>query len=158
MNNLRYLEDFAVGDTFQTATQTITQEEAVGFAELYDPQDFHTDDIKALDHPVFQGLSLSGLLTMSITHRLIVTHGMNLAWGLVGKGIDQLRWFYPVRPGDTLQVRGRVLDIVANPAKGVGTQEVLIETVNQHAQVVLSFVVTIVVPCGSSKIVEEAAA
>jgi acyl dehydratase len=149
MNNLRYFEDFAVGDTFETVTQTISHEEAVSFAKAYDPQDFHTDAIKALEHPVFQGLSLSGLLTMSITHRLIVTQGLNMAWGLVGKGIDQLRWFHPVRPGDTLRVRGRILDVAANPSKGVGTQEVLIETINQLGQVVLSFVVTIVVPSRS---------
>ena len=146
MTDPRYIEDFAAGETFETDAYTVPLEEALAFARAHDPQSFHTDPAAARAHPVFQGLALSGFHTMAITHRLILARRIGHAWGLIGKGVDALRWRRPVRPGDTLSVRGRIAAIHHEPGHPVGTLEVEIETLNQRGEAVMSFVVQSVVP------------
>ncbi len=51
----RYLEDFAVGQTFGSGRLRITAEEIKAFAAQFDPQPFHIDEEAARD-TMFQGL------------------------------------------------------------------------------------------------------
>lgn len=142
----RYLEDFAPGETFETGRHTVRLDEVTGFAAEHDPQYFHTDPERAKGHPVFRGLSASGFLTMSITHRLILALDLGQAWGMIGKGIDNLRWRRPVRPGDTLRVRGEVQSVTPQPGQAFGIVTTAVETLNQNGETVMSFVVHGVVP------------
>lgn len=146
MTKPRYIEDFVPGETFETGCHTIAEEEAIAFAREYDPQSFHVDPAEARRHPVFQGLVLSGFHTMAITHRLILAREIGHAWGLVGKGVDRLRWRRPVRPGDTLRVQGSVLAVAHQPGEPVGALEVEMKTLNQHDEPVMTFAVTTLVP------------
>jgi acyl dehydratase len=47
MNQLseRYLEDFAVGQTFSSGRRRIDGERALAFAAEFDPQPFHLDEV-----------------------------------------------------------------------------------------------------------------
>ena len=146
MGELRYFEDFRVGETFATDSYQVTLMEAVEFAKAHDPQAFHVDQKDAEAHPLFRGLSASGLLTMSVTHRLVVAAGLNYAWGLIGKGIDNLRWLLPVRPGDVLRVEGRVIGHSRDPDRPVGTIQVAVNTLNQEGEAVMAMVTHCVVP------------
>ncbi|HEY8572846.1 MaoC/PaaZ C-terminal domain-containing protein [Phenylobacterium sp.] len=155
MSDTRYLEDFRVGETFETAARTLTLETATEFARLWDPQPFHTDPDGARSHPVFQGLAASGYLTMAFMHRLIVDAEIGHAWGLVGKEIDHVRWKRPVRPGETLRVLGRVAEIEADPRRPIGTMAVDLETINERDEVLMTMRVRIVVPQRSAALAAE---
>jgi acyl dehydratase len=146
MTRPRYLEDFAPGETFETGRYTVGLDEVTGFATAHDPQYFHTDPERAKAHPIFRGVSASGFLTMSITHRLIMALDLGHAWGMIGKGIDRLRWRRPVRPGDTLSARGEILSVTPQPGQVFGIVTTSVETVNQHGETVMSFTVHGVVP------------
>ena len=154
---IRYLEDFAVGETFETGSYTLTLEEMIDFARIHDPQYFHTDVGRAAAHPVFRGISASGFLTVSVTHRLILATDPGHAWGLVGKGMDSLRWKRPVRPGDTLRARGTVAAILREPAQPFGTLVTDVETLNQRDEKVMSFTVNAVVPARAAADLRKAA-
>ena len=97
-----YLEDFAVGQRFISATHQLDAEQIKAFATRFDPQPFHTDDVAAQDS-FFKGLAASGWHTAAITMSLLVKSGMPIAGGLIGAG-GEIEWPRPTRPGDTLTV------------------------------------------------------
>src|SRR5271163_2402894 len=71
MNELseRYLEDFAVGQTFGSGRLRIDGERALAFAAEFDPQPFHLDETAAR-RSIFAGLTASGWHTAAVTMRL----------------------------------------------------------------------------------------
>ncbi|WP_144900903.1 MaoC/PaaZ C-terminal domain-containing protein [Halobellus captivus] len=97
-------DDLSVGDRFE-ADQTVafTREEIVDFATAYDPQPFHLGD-EADDASPFEGLVASGLHSYCACNRLATAAFFARVAFLGGRGVDDLRWFRPVEPGDTLSV------------------------------------------------------
>ncbi len=87
----RYLEDFTVGQTFGSGRLRIDEEQIRRFASEFDPQPFHVDD-KAARDTIFRGLAASGWHTAALTMRLVVEGELKPAGGMVGAGIDELRW------------------------------------------------------------------
>lgn len=138
--SLLYLEDLQPGMRFMTDTLTLDEASLLAFAGQYDPQPFHLD-AAAAQASVFAGLAASGWQTCSLSMRLVVTSdfGQRVANGLVGMGVDNLRWPRPTRPGDQLQCR---IDILASkrsasqPAFGV--VKLRWTTLNQHGDTVMS--------------------
>ena len=106
----RYLEDFTVGQIFGSCTMRIDEDQIRRFAKEFDPQPFHMDDKTARD-TMFRGLVASGWHTAALTMRLLVEGGLKPAGGIVGAGIEELRWPRPVRPGDELRVESEVLEV-----------------------------------------------
>lgn len=140
------LEDFSIGETFETASYTICAEESLAFARAYDPQPFHLDSAAAAAS-IFGDLTSSGWHTTAVTMRLVVESGVLRKTGILGSGIDDLRWLAPVRPGDTLRVRGEIVERIRSDRRpGRGTLRVRLETVNQHDVVVLSQIANLVMP------------
>jgi acyl dehydratase len=103
-----YLDDLAVGDTFESGQQRVEQADIIAFAKQFDPQPFHTDP-EAARETFFEGLAASGWHTMGITMRLIV-ESMPIAGGIIGAGAE-VSWPRPTRPGDTLRVRSEIMAI-----------------------------------------------
>jgi acyl dehydratase len=103
-----YFEDLAVGDTESLGTYTVTREEIVEFARQYDPQPFHADPEAAAESP-FGGLVASGWHTAAMTMRLLVEGFLRKSAARGALGVDELRWFDPVRPGDTLTTRTEIV-------------------------------------------------
>ena len=131
VKNPLYLEDLAVGDRFVTDTHTLTRDEIIAFAHLYDPQPFHTDE-EAAKSSFFQGLAASGWHTSGITIRLLVQGGLPLADGIIGAGVE-IAWPQPTRPGDTLRVISEILEI--KPSKSRPDRAIVSvksETLNQR--------------------------
>jgi acyl dehydratase len=142
----RFLEDFNVGDSFDSAGHTVTAHESEAFARAYDPQPFHLDEESA-KRSIFRGLTASGWLTAAVTMRLTVDAGMLRETGIIGMGIDDLRWLAPVRPGDTLRVRGEVVEKIRREGDSKrGTLRVLLHTINQDGVVVMSEIANVIVP------------
>jgi acyl dehydratase len=80
----RYLEDFAVGQTFGSGRLRISVEQIKAFAAEFDPQPFHLNEEAAQD-TIFQGLAASGWHTAALTMRLLVESELKPAGGLVGQ-------------------------------------------------------------------------
>lgn len=130
-----YLEDFAVGQRYLSATQAIDADQIKAFGLRFDPQPFHTDEVAA-QSSFFQGLAASGWHTAAITMSLLVTSGMPIAGGLIG-GSCEISWPRPTRPGDVLQVESEVLAVTpsrSRPERGMITLKS--ETRNQRGEVV----------------------
>ncbi len=69
--------------------------------------------------------------------RLMVEGDLKPAGGIIGAGVDDLRWPRPVRPGDELRLEGEVLEV--RPSKShptLGLIKVRTTTMNQHDEVV----------------------
>ncbi len=141
-----YLDDLAVGQTFSSRTVTVEPERLKAFAAEFDPQPFHLDE-EAARASLFGGLVASGWHTAALTMRLLVESDLKIVGGLIGVGVDELKWPRPVRPGDTLQVESEILDV--RPSKSQpdrGIVKVRNTTRNQEGQPVLVQVANLIVP------------
>jgi len=129
-----YLEDFAVGQRFVSATHRIDADQIKAFASRFDPQPFHTDDVAA-QSSFFKGLAASGWHTAAITMSLLVKSDMPIAGGLIGAG-GEISWPRPTRPGDVLQVESEILAVTPSRSRPErGTITVKSETRNQNGEV-----------------------
>lgn len=143
---MRYLEDFAVGQTFGSARLRVEADRIKSFAAEFDPQPFHLDDTAARDS-IFRGLAASGWHTAAITMRLLVESDVKPAGGIVGAGFDEFRWPRPVRPGDELRIEAEVLEV--RPSKSRPDQGLIklrTTTFNQDNEPVQVSVGNLVVP------------
>lgn len=103
-------EDLAVGDRFEAeGTVSFSRESIVDFAADYDPQPFHLSD-EVDDAAPFDGLVASGLHSFCACNRLATEAFFGRVAFLGGRGVDNLRWHRPVRPGDELGVVVEVVD------------------------------------------------
>jgi acyl dehydratase len=104
-----YLEDFQVGQRFQSGTASVDEEQIRTFAQQFDPQPFHLD-AAAGKASFFGGLVASGWHTAAITMRLLVESGLPIAGGIIGAG-GEITWPNPVRPGALLHVESEILEV-----------------------------------------------
>ena len=133
-----YLEDIAVGQTFESAPHVLTVEEIKDFAGRYDPQFFHLDD-EAARESLFGGLAASGWHTASMMMRVFADSFLSDVSSQGSPGLDELRWYHPVRPGDTLFVRAVVLEARLSKSKPeLGVMRTRTEVHNQNHELVLS--------------------
>ena len=134
----RYL---APGQRFTSPGLTLTEAEIIDFAWRYDPQSFHLDANAAANSP-YGGLIASGFQSLAICFRLFIQSGILAESSLGSPGIDELRWLAPVRPGDTLHCEVEVLEVRPSSSKPErGIARLRYTAVNQHPEVVLSFIV-----------------
>lgn len=142
----RYLEDFAVGQTFGSGRLRVEAARIKSFAAEFDPQPFHLDEERARG-TIFRGLAASGWHTAALTMRLLVESEFRPAGGIVGAGFDEFRWPRPVRPGDELRVESEILEV--RPSKSrpdQGLVKVRTTTLNQNGEAVQVQVGNLVVP------------
>jgi acyl dehydratase len=142
-----YFEDFEPGQTFSGSTRIGVDTESIrSFAAEFDPQPFHLDEDAAKD-TIFSGLAASGWHTSAITMRLLVDSDLKVAGGLVGLGLEELKWPRPVRPGDELRVQAEILDVRGSRSRPQqGLVRVRNTTLNQRNEVVQVSVSTLIVP------------
>lgn len=143
-----YFEDFEIGQEFHTDSHLVTKESSIAFAKDYDPQYFHIDE-EAAKHSPFGRLVTSGWQTAAITMRLKAGSAMNkVAGGMVGMGIETVKWPKPVYPGDTLRAVITIVEKRRSQSKPThGIVKYRMETFNQHEEQVLEMVTAIWVPC-----------
>ncbi|MEO7202644.1 MAG: MaoC family dehydratase [Candidatus Tumulicola sp.] len=135
-----------MGEVFETASVGVNATEILTFAESFDPQPFHLDEAAARAG-FFGGLVASGWHTGALTMRLFVESGVMREIGVIGFGVDELRWLAPVAPGDELHLRGEVVEVRQRPHRPArGIVRIRIETVNQHGLTVMTQIPNLVVP------------
>src|SRR6185436_13051705 len=137
---MRYFEDLEVGAETDFGSYAVTREEVLEFARKYDPQPFHLSDEGAANTH-FGRLCASGwhtaAMTMAVIARKVV--GEEQA-GLGSPGIDELRWLKPVYPGDTLRVRGKIIDKTPSRSKPeLGSFRTETTVTNQDGAPVMGF-------------------
>ena len=135
-----YFEDLEVGAETDFGSYDVTREEVLEFARKYDPQPFHLSDEEAAKTH-FGRIAASGWHTAAMTMAVIARHVVaDEQAGLGSPGIDELRWKRPVYPGDTLHVRGKIVDKTpsrSRPDMGSFRTETMVT--NQHDQPVMTF-------------------
>lgn len=142
---MRYFEDLKLGEKFITAEYEMTEAEIVTFATQYDPQVFHTDK-EAAKLTLFGGLVASGWHTAAVSMRLMVLGEMALDGGVIGQGIDALRWPRPVLPGDRLRVVTEIIDLQSAPLRADrGLLKLRCRTMNQVGKAVQEMTATLLV-------------
>ena len=138
---MRYFEDLVVGAETDFGSYDVTREEVIEFARKYDPQPFHlSDEAAAKTH--FGRIAASGwhtcAMTMAVIARKVVDDEQA---GLGSPGIDELRWLKPVYPGDTLNVRGEIIEKTPSRSKpDIGSFRTRTTVTNQDGVSVLSFI------------------
>lgn len=146
MANELYFEDLYPGLKFASIrSYRVTAEEIKEFAERYDPQPFHLDEA-AGESSFFKGLAASGWLTAAIVMRLRV-ESIHVAGGMIGAGVEEIRWTQPVRPGDSLRTEAEILGVrhsASRPQYGVVRSRTLVY--NQRDEIVMRSIVNFLAP------------
>lgn len=124
----RYFEDYPEGAVCEFGSLAVSADEIIDFARRFDPQPMHVDPAAAAEGP-FGGLIASGWHTAGLMMRMMVEHFLPRAASLGSPGIDELRWLAPVRPGDALRLRVRIVEARVSrsqPDRGILRTEVAV--------------------------------
>ena len=136
----RHFEDFVPGMVGEFGPIEVDEADVIAFARQYDPQPIHIDPEAAASGP-FDGLIASGWHTVSLVMRLLVENYIARVASLASPGVDELRWLWPVRPGDRFRVRATVVEVRRSQSKpDRGLVRTKIEALNQDGRVVMSMV------------------
>ena len=136
-HGLRYFDDYLPGATYDCGSVSVDQAEIISFAKAFDPQPFHVDPGAAAGGP-YGGLIASGWHTAALMMRQLVEHYLSAEASLGSPGLDEIRWPFPVRPGDTLRVRATVIEArrsLSKPDRGI--VRTMAEAVNQDDRPVM---------------------
>jgi len=135
-----FWEDFEEGGVAEYGPRLVTREEIVAFAAEFDPQPMHLDDAAARD-TMLGGLGASGWHTCALMMRIIVDGFVSRSASMGSPGVEEAKWLKPVRPGDHLTVRAKVLETRASSRRpDRGTVKFLFEVLNQTGEVVMTLV------------------
>ena len=135
-----FLEDLAPGQVFTSDARAVVDAASIKrFAGEYDRQPFHLDEAAARP-TFFKELVASGWHTTAMTMQLII-ETLPLSHGIIGSGVDELRWPRPVRPGDTLRLHCEVIDVQPSKLRpSRGTVRIRMTTLNQNDEPVQTMV------------------
>jgi len=142
----RFLEDLQQGDVFASPARTVTAAEIVAFARDFDPQPFHLD-AEAATSSFFGRLIASGWHTAALTMRLLTEAQLDISGGLIGAGMDDLRWPSALAPGDTIHLRVEILDVRPSRSRpAIGIVRADMRTLRDDGTAVQTMIANLVVP------------
>jgi acyl dehydratase len=145
----RAFEDFSVGTRLISSIHQVTADAIMEFARAFDPQRFHLDP-KSAQQTLFGGLAASGWHTAAVSMRLFIDT-MEVAGGIIGMGVDELKWPNAVRPGDELRLEIEILEARRSKSRpGYGIIRIRNVTKNQRGEAVQSFMANAMLPARSS--------
>jgi acyl dehydratase len=138
MSQIQYwYEDLVPGLCFKYGPRTVTAEEIVRFASVFDPQPFHLSE-EAGKASILGGLSASGWHTCAMFMRLYFDGLLKSSTSEGAPGVDVIEWRKPVLAGDTLTAETVVLG--GRPLKsrpGIGMVRLGHTVRNQRGEVVM---------------------
>ena len=144
MNDLRYFDDYEVGQVLTSSKHTVAEEESIGFAKIWDPQPFHIDK-QAADASLYGGLTCCTAHIFAINSMLGSLMEPKLA-AIAGLGFDDMRVHQPLRPGDTVYFTTECTSLRRSKTKpDRGIIQTHTHLINQHEEVVFSTLVTMMV-------------
>jgi len=103
------LDEFTIGQVFQTKSLKLTKEDIMRFAGEFDPQYMHLDEEKAKQGR-FDGIIASGIHTLAITFKLWVEEGFYGEDVIAGTRMNNIKFIKPVYPEDVLHINVEVID------------------------------------------------
>lgn len=135
-----YFEDLELESETYFGSYEVTRQEVLEFANKYDPQPFHLSD-EAAAETHFGRIAASGWHTCAMTMAVLARHAVEHEQaGLGSPGIDELRWKKPVYPGDTLHVRGEIIEKTPSRSRpDMGSFRTKMTVTNQDDQAVMTF-------------------
>jgi acyl dehydratase len=122
------LDEFTIGQVFETNSFKITKEDIVRFAGEFDPQYMHLDEEKAKQGR-FNGIIASGIHTIAISFKLWIEQGVYGDDVIAGTQMNNIKFTKPVYPGDIIHT---VVEVIDKKAKknDTGILSVLLTTFN----------------------------
>lgn len=144
-----YYEDFSVGQQFKSAREYVIEKDAaLAFAREFDPQTQHIDENGAKDGLFGDKLIVSGWHTAAASMRLKTESELfKIQGGVVGIGLESVRWPVPTYPGDRIRIVITILTMRAStsrPDKGIIKYKV--ETFNQRDELAMEMITSVMVP------------
>lgn len=103
------LDEFTIGQVFQTKSLKLTKEDIKRFAGEFDPQYMHLDEEKA-NQGRFGGIIASGIHTLAISFKLWVEEGCYGEDVIAGTRMNTIKFMKPVYPDDELHINVEVID------------------------------------------------
>jgi len=142
----KYWEDIVEGKRLPCRPVIFERSEMIEFAARYDPQPFHTSE-RAAKSSIFGGLIASSLHTLAACTRVVVEAQGNVAI-LSGVGMEEVKMFNPVRPGDVLTVEAYWTDLNKSPGKpDRGFAGIKCKVSNQRGEPVIEYGYRYLISC-----------
>jgi acyl dehydratase len=126
------LDDFTIGQVFETKSFKLTKEDIMRFAAEFDPQYMHLDEEKAKQGR-FNGIIASGIHTIAISFKLWIEQGIYGDDVIAGTRMNNIKFIKPVYPGDELHTIVKVID-KKEKRKEEGVITVLLSTYNDKEE------------------------
>lgn len=142
----RYFEDLTEAEELHCRPVVMTREAIIAFAQEFDPQPFHMDE-QAAAQSFFGGLIASSLHTLSACTRVVVEAQGHVAI-LSGVGMDEVKMYNPVRPGDVLTVQACWTDLKRSRSKpDRGFAAIRCRVFNQRGEPIIEYGYRYMVAC-----------
>jgi acyl dehydratase len=131
-----YWEEWEIGAEFESPARTVTEADIVAFAGLsgdYNPLHVNEEYCRGT---IFGGRIAHGPLVYAIVAGLLFQLHLYDDTLIAFLGFESLKFTKPVKPGDTIRARIKVLEKreTSNPDRGVMTRR--LEVMNQRGEVV----------------------
>ena len=135
-------EDFRPGDVAEYGGWTVDRDDMLEFAREFDPQPMHVSD-EAARGSMLGELIASGWYTAALLMRMNCDAFLLDSASLGSPGAESLEWRVPVKAGDRLSVRRKVLSARGVPGRPeAGLVKFDFEVSNQDGVVVMRQVST----------------
>lgn len=131
-----YWEEWDIGAEFESPARTVTEADIVAFAGLsgdYNPLHINEEYCK---NTIFGGRIAHGPLVYAIAAGLLFQLHLYDDTLIAFLGFESLKFTKPVKPGDTIRARIKVLEKreTSNPDRGVMKRQ--LQVVNQRGEIV----------------------
>jgi acyl dehydratase len=138
-------EDFKPGHFGTYGPRHITRDEIIAYAQEYDPQPMHLDEVAA-NASMLKGLSGSGWHMCSLMMRMIYDGFLHKTASMGSPGVDQMRWLAPFRPGDDLTLNVEVLEARESKSRPtLGIVKFKFSTLNAKGQMISEMITPIMI-------------
>ena len=134
---MRRYEHLNIGDIARSSTKTVTLDEMLAWAKIYDPQWFHTDP-EAAKLSIFGEVVASGIYTAALWRQL--DHDINSDIDFIcGVAWRETKWPTALKAGDEIYATSEIIEkrpSRSDPGRGIVTFRYGLH--NQHDQLVFS--------------------
>jgi acyl dehydratase len=138
---VEYFEDFEIGAEYTTHARTITETDIVTFVNLcgfLEPLFIDMEFVK--NQSLFGGRIAPGAFTFALSEGMTIQSGL-VRGGVALLGVQEMKIPAPLRCGDTVHVKIKVLAKreTSKPDRGIVTSEH--QVINQKGEVLLQYTV-----------------
>lgn len=127
-------EDFTLGTSVDFGETLVTADDIIAFANTYDPQAEHLGKVPESE------MTASDWHSCAMLMRMMCDDFLCRAAGAGAPGVEHVKWYGVVRPGDVLRVRRTPIETRASKSRPrVGIVRMLLDVFNQRGEKVLSW-------------------